>query len=62
MLRVGSFALASAGSTRKAQVAPFGLSGRSNVALKRMLAMGLGMAGIYQRRIFASFWSRADRS
>lgn len=42
MLRVGSFALAAAGSTRKRQAAARGCAGRRRVALKRTGAGALG--------------------
>ena len=45
MLRVGSFALAAAGSTRKLQLAFAGVAGRSSLALQRTvgLAVEVGM-------------------
>ena len=45
MLRVGNFALAAVGRTRKLHVAPFGLAGRSSGALKVIFAVVLAMAG-----------------
>jgi hypothetical protein len=51
MLRVGSFALAPAGSTRKVHAAPFGLSGRSSFALKRMGVVDGVMAETYHWRL-----------
>ena len=47
MLRVGNFALAAAGSTRKVQLASAGAAGRSSRALQRtvLLAVDGGMGG-----------------
>jgi len=42
MLRVGSFALAAAGSTRKDQLAPLGVAGRESRALKRIVGFAIG--------------------
>ena len=47
--RVGNFALAAAGRTRKVQVAAFGCAGRSSLALKRTVEASLLIAGRYNR-------------
>lgn len=49
MLRVGNFALAVAGTRRNVQSASFGIAGRSNFALNRILATALVMARRYRR-------------
>ncbi|HEX5662552.1 MAG TPA: hypothetical protein VFX93_03530, partial [Xanthomonadaceae bacterium] len=44
MLRVGSFALTAAGSTRKVHATPFGAAGRDSFALNLIVPVDLAMA------------------